>query len=563
MKPMTPPAERVSILLVDDQPSRLLSYEAILEELGENLVRAGSGQEALHLLMRQEFAVILLDVNMPTMDGFETANLIHQHPRYEKTPIIFVTAVHINDLDRLKGYELGAVDYVYIPVVPEILRSKVAVLVELYRNRRELRDKNEDLRRANEELERANDLLRAEKTRELQELNRTLEEANARLEAANLTLSESASRKDEFLALLAHELRNPLNPVRNVIEVLRMDTSPPQVEWGRDLIDKQVRHLTRLIDDLLDINRISMNRLVLVRQALDLREVLTAALDASLDGRTVHPVTTSFPETAVELHGDPVRLTQVFTNLLNNALKFTPAGKGVHVSVTRTDEDDPPVVEVRVRDEGVGIPADKLGRLFELFYQVDSSLTRSHGGLGIGLALVRRLVELHGGGVAAYSAGPGLGSEFVVRLPVNAPAAAEPAPVTSRAGESPGAHRVLVVDDNPDSVDSLALLLTLRGHTVASARSGEAAIETAESFRPDLVLLDIGMPGMSGHDVARTIRAKPWGREVILIALTGWGTDEDRQHSRAAGFDHHLVKPLEPSDLDAAFARLKDRSPVH
>jgi len=556
-------AERVSILLVDDQPSRLLSYEAILEELGENLVRAGSGQEALHLLMQQEFAVILLDVNMPTMDGFETADLIHQHPRYERTPIIFVTAVHINDLDRLKGYELGAVDYVYIPVVPEILRSKVAVLVELYRNRRELRNINEDLLRTNEELERANDLLRAEKTRELQELNHTLEEANARLEAANQTLSESASRKDEFLALLAHELRNPLNPIRNVVEVLRIDGSPAQVEWGRNLIDKQVRHLTRLIDDLLDINRISMNRLVLVRERVDLREIVLAALDASLDGRPVHPLSTSFPESAVELHGDPVRLTQVFMNLLNNALKFTPPGRGIHLAVARTDAEDPPMVEVRIRDEGVGIPAPQLGQLFELFYQVDSSLTRAHGGLGIGLALVKRLVELHGGGVAAYSPGPEQGSEFVVRLPALAAVAPESVPAKAAPKEEPAAHRILVVDDNPDSVDSLALLLKLRGNAVASARSGEAALEVAEAFRPDLVLLDIGMPGMSGHEVARQLRAKPWGQEMILIALTGWGTDEDRKHSHAAGFDHHLVKPLEPSDLDAVLGHLNGRSPVH
>ncbi|HEX7880496.1 MAG TPA: hybrid sensor histidine kinase/response regulator, partial [Candidatus Eisenbacteria bacterium] len=358
--------EPVSILLVDDQPSRLLSYEAILEGLGQNLVRAGSGQEALHLLMKQEFAVILLDVNMPTMDGFETANLIHQHPRYEKTPIIFVTAVHMTDLDRLKGYELGAVDYVYIPVVPEILRSKVAVLVELYRNRRELRSINEDLRRANDELERANDLLRAEKTRELQELNYTLEEANVRLEAANRTLSESASRKDEFLALLAHELRNPLNPIRNVVEVLRMDSSPPQVEWGRDLIDKQVRHLTRLIDDLLDINRITMNRLVLVRERVNLREIVMAALEASVDGRSSHPLSTSFPETPIELHGDSVRLTQIFMNLLNNALKFTPPGNAIHLTVAPTDAEDPPMVEVRIRDEGVGIPAEQIGQLFDL-----------------------------------------------------------------------------------------------------------------------------------------------------------------------------------------------------
>ena len=412
------PNEKVSILLVDDQPSRLLSYEAILEGLGENLVRAHSGQEALQLLMRQEFAVVLLDVNMPTLDGFETARLIHEHPRFEKTPIIFVTAVHVTDLDRLTGDEQGAVDYVYIPVVPEILKSKVQVMVELYRSRRELVRMNAHLKQANLDLEQANDLLRAEKTRELQELNRVLEESNARLAEANRELSESATRKDEFLALLAHELRNPLNPIRNVVEILRLDPSPAHVAEGRDMIDKQVRHLTRLIDDLLDVSRISQARLQLLKERVDLLDILRAAVESSVIAAHPQQIRLAAPGAPVMVEGDVVRLTQIFTNIHTNPRKFSPPGGPIEIEV-RAEEDPPesPMAEVRIRDHGIGIPREALPRLFDMFYQVDPSLTRAHGGLGIGLALVEQLIRLHGGTVQAFSEGTDKGSEFRVRLP--------------------------------------------------------------------------------------------------------------------------------------------------
>ncbi|MBV9620718.1 MAG: hybrid sensor histidine kinase/response regulator, partial [Gammaproteobacteria bacterium] len=288
---------RVNILLVDDQPSRLLTYESILAELGQNLVSARSGVEALEKLMREEFAVVLLDVSMPDMDGFEAARLIHDHPRFEKTPIIFVTGVHISELDRLKGYKAGAVDYVSIPVVPEILRSKVAVLVELYCKRRELRELNENLARTNERLARANSDLQLEKTRQLEALNAALRRSNEELARANRSLHSEVSErariehalkeadrhKDEFLAMLAHELRNPLAPIHNAVQLMRaLPDSGAQHVRLREMVERQLRHLTRLVDDLLDVSRITRGKVQLRRERVELAAIVERAVETSL-----------------------------------------------------------------------------------------------------------------------------------------------------------------------------------------------------------------------------------------------------------------------------------------
>ncbi|HEX5420556.1 MAG TPA: response regulator, partial [Gammaproteobacteria bacterium] len=288
MKTPRSQTERANILLVDDKPSRLLTYEAILESLGQNLVRAYSGEEALLKLLEMEFAAVLLDVNMPGMSGFETASLLREHPICGGTPIIFVTGVHITDLDRLKGYEMGAADYVYVPVVPEILRSKVQVLVQLYLQRRELAKLNDQLKTANAELEAAHTQLQAERTRELQQLNKTLELANAQLvsevgerKRAEAALQEAARRKDEFISILAHELRNPLAAMQSGIEILH--TGPltdEKLEWARGLLHRQMQHLTRLIDDLLDVSRVTTGRVQLQREVLELQSVLRDTLDA-------------------------------------------------------------------------------------------------------------------------------------------------------------------------------------------------------------------------------------------------------------------------------------------
>ncbi len=419
--------ERANILLVDDTPARLLTYEAILGSLGHNLVRAQSGNEALVKLLEMEVATILLDVSMPGMDGFETAAMIRGHPRSAQTPIIFVTGVHLTDLDRLRGYEMGAVDYVSVPVIPEILRGKVSVLVQLYLQRRELSRLNEAMAVANTKLAAAHDQLKADNTRELQSLNRTLERANEQMlgeiaerKRAESLLQDEARRKDEFLAILAHELRNPLSAMHNAVQLMHAaKLGSERVDWVRDLLDRQLKHLTRLIDDLLDVRRITSGSVRLQREPLDLESVLRQSVEAvrSLIDARRHTVAVRFAKDSLYVEGDLVRLTQVFINLLANAAKYTPEGGRIEVTLA-ADAEDGRWSLVRVRDTGAGIPTDMLERVFELFAQANAPETRTHSGLGIGLSLVRGLVALHGGAVWATSDGPGRGSEFVVRLPL-------------------------------------------------------------------------------------------------------------------------------------------------
>ena len=567
---------KVSILLVDDQPSRLLTYESVLDGFGWNLVSARSGLEALDKLMRQEFAVVLLDVSMPDMDGFEAARLIHEHPRFEKTPIIFVTGVHVSELDRLTGYKVGAVDYVSIPVVPEILRGKVAVLVELYLKRRELRELNRTLATANEQLAAANTNLQAEKTRELETLNRVLQRANTELEQANRTLqSEIAERtrveqalkaadrhKDEFLAMLAHELRNPLAPILNAVQLIRKKPlTDPQLLWSRDVIERQLGHLTRLVDDLLDVSRITRGKINLSRETVEVADLVARAVETvqPLIAERGHQLHLSVAPQSIRVFGDPLRLTQAVGNVLSNAAKYTE--NGGQISLTARQVDD--TVEIRVQDTGIGIPADMQPVIFDMFTQLNVPTGRAQSGLGIGLALVRKLLEMHGGSVSAFSEGNGRGSEFLITLPVI------PSEITAGNGRTAVGldsnvggeavqvrRRILVADDNSDALESLATLLELSGHEVFSAANGALALESAEQNLPEVALLDIGMPKLDGYEVARRIRAQPWGRSITLVALTGWGQESDRRRSGEAGFDSHLVKPLDLDKLTALLERL-------
>jgi signal transduction histidine kinase len=578
---------KVSILLVDDQPSRLLTYESILAGLGQNLVSARSGLEALDKLMRQEFAVVLMDVSMPDMDGFEAARLIHEHPRFEKTPIIFVTGVHVSELDRLTGYKVGAVDYVSIPVVPEILRSKVAVLVELYLKRRELRELNRTLAQANERLAEANTTLQAEKTRELEQLNRVLQRANSELEQANQTLqSEVAERarveqalkeadrhKDEFLAMLAHELRNPLAPILNAVQLMRRKSlADPQLTWSRDVIERQLGHLTRLVDDLLDVSRITRGKINLSREPVEVGALMARAVETVQPSITErgHQLSVEVPSEPIRVYGDPLRLIQALGNVLANAAKYTELPGRISL-VARLEGEN---VEIRVRDTGIGIPEALLPRIFDMFTQLKNESGRLQSGLGIGLALVRKLLEMHGGTVTAFSEGVGLGSEFVITLPVisndsvRAAVGAEGKSngrgtlLAASADADPSApperirRRILVADDNSDALESLATLLELGGHEVFSASNGALALESAERHLPDVALLDIGMPKLDGYEVARRIRSQPWGQRITLVALTGWGQDSDRRRSGEAGFDSHLVKPLDLDKLTELLGRL-------
>ena len=367
-------------------------------------------------------------------------------------------------------------------------------------------------------------------------------------------LEEADHRKDEFLAMLAHELRNPLAPLRNALHIVRQ-RGPDRRAVTRhalDLMDRQVGHLVRLVDDLLDVSRITRGKVELRKEAIDLAEAATRAVESArplIDARR-HRLTYEGPPAPVRVEADPVRLTQVIGNLLTNAAKYTDEGGRITLTVGWEAGE----AVVRVRDTGVGIAPEMLPRVFDLFTQVERTLDRAQGGLGIGLTLVRSLVELHGGSVQAFSGGVGAGSEFVVRLPARADAEDRgretrpgvAAPVTPR--------RILVVDDNLDSAETLAQLLQLSGHQARTAHNGPGALAAAGAFRPEVVLLDIGLPGMDGYEVARRLRAGPGGEKMLLVAQTGYGQEEDRCRSRQAGFDAHLVKPVDPGALQALLA---------
>ncbi|MFL6214182.1 MAG: PAS domain S-box protein [Blastocatellia bacterium] len=372
---------------------------------------------------------------------------------------------------------------------------------------------------------------------------------------AEESLIEADRRKDEFLAMLAHELRNPLAPIRNAAQLLRRLGPPvPELQWARDVIDRQIGHLGRLVDDLLDVSRITEGKVTLRKETVDLVAVIGSALEASrpLIEERNHQLSVALPEHPLRVEGDPTRLTQVVSNLLNNAAKFTPEGGHIWLSAEAVDNQ----VVLRVRDTGAGIAADLLPHVFDLFRQADRSLDRSQGGLGVGLTLVRRLLELHGGSVEAFSEGPERGSEFVVRLPSLARQieVGRAASVIQSDELAAAPCRILVVDDNVDSAESIALLLELNGHQVRMAHDGPTALEVAGSFRPEVIVLDIGLPGMDGYEVARRLRNDSAIREALLIALTGYGQDEDRQQSLAAGFDHHLVKPIDTDTLQDLIA---------
>lgn len=544
------PQAPVKILLVDDQPGRLLTYRTILEPLNETLVSVSSGMEALKRLMDDDFAVILLDVNMPEMDGFETASLIHQHPRFEKTPIIFVTAVNVTDMDRLRGYKLGAVDYVMVPVIPEILRSKVEVLAELHRKRRELQALNESLAADNQALQR-------EKAAQLEALNQSLREANEALGLRNAELQvevaerqrmeqqlrDADQRKDEFLATLAHELRNPLAPLQNALSIRRVELEG-RADPLQDTMERQMHHLVRLIDDLLDVARVTRGKLVLRPRDASLGDVLATAIEIATPaieaGR--HRFTSTLPTDALPLHADPERLAQVFANVLNNAAKYSDPGGQVHLEAHR----DGDTAVVRISDQGIGLSADQLDTVFELFRQVDTGVERTRGGLGIGLTLVRQLTEMHGGHVSVTSPGPGKGSTFEVRLPLSNSTKPAEAPALVSPAKLPK-QRILVVDDNRDSADTLAMMLRVLGQEAIALYDPQAVEAAVDDYAPGLAFLDIGMPGRSGYDVARALRDRH-GDALRLVAITGWGQPEDRARTREAGFEAHVVKP---PDVDA------------
>ncbi|AEG91508.1 PAS domain-containing hybrid sensor histidine kinase/response regulator [Ramlibacter tataouinensis] len=373
-------------------------------------------------------------------------------------------------------------------------------------------------------------------------------------------LREADTRKDEFLATLAHELRNPLAPIRNAVHLMGY-AGGHKVDFRQlhDMLERQVLHMVRLVDDLMEASRISRGKIELRRERLELADVLRAAVESSRPEmeRMGHDFRCSPPQASLPVHGDAVRLAQVFSNLLNNAAHYTERGGRIELSAWA----EAGQACVSVRDNGIGIAPEQLPRLFEMFSQVDRRHSGAQSGLGIGLSLAQRLAGMHGGSVRVHSAGLGCGSEFTVRLPLLAPAAAGPRPHRRFAAEALVVARVLVVDDNPDAADSLALLIATLGAQARVAHDGASALALAQDWQPQLVLLDLGMPGMDGYEVARRLRARHGGRALTLAALTGWGQERDRQRTRQAEFDHHLVKPVEPETLRALLtARARGRS---
>jgi PAS domain S-box-containing protein len=768
------PEPRANVLLVDDCPAGLRALEEMLADLGHNLVMAGSGEEALRRLHEQDFAVVLLDVRAGGQGGFETARRIRSHDRAPHTPVIFLTANGDGRLSAEQAYALGAVDYLIKPLVPVILRAKVAGFVELFRKAEQVKRQAERLRQVErreferklaeedarfraltehssdavtlvgadgtvlysspssqrvlgyaadeflgrsgfeivhpEDLERVRDRLgelaraagapvtaelrvrhkdgswrwvecvgtnllaepavravvvnfrditsRHEATDALRESEQRfarfmqhlpglawIKDLEGRYVFANdaamrafgrpradlygktdeevfppetaaqfrendrralaggagvqviealehsdgtrhhslvskfpilgpdgqpslvggmaidvteriqmeAALRDADRRKDEFLAMLAHELRNPLAPIRNAVHIMKLvGPVEPNLQRSREMIERQSLHLARLVDDLLDVSRITRGKIALHREPVELASVIARAVETSrplIDARR-HELTVTLPPESVRVEADVTRLAQVVGNLLNNAAKYTEEGGRIGLTV----EAAPAQAVLRVRDSGVGIPADLLPRVFDLFTQGDRSLARSEGGLGIGLTLVRSLVEMHGGSVEARSEGPGKGSEFVVRLPALrvSPARTETADGPSRCQAR--ARRVLVVDDSPDAADSLALWLKIEGHEVRTAPDGPTALEAAAAFRPEVIFLDIGLPRMDGYEVARRLRGQLGLRDATLIAVTGYGQEEDRRRAEEAGFDAHLVKPADPEALERLLA---------
>lgn len=518
---MKPLLEPVHFLLVDDLSENLLALEGLLRREGLVLLKAKSGPEALELLLQHDVALALVDVQMPGMNGFDLAELMRGTERTKSVPIIFVTAGAHDQQRRFMGYEAGAVDFIHKPIEPDILRSKAAVFFDLYRQRQAVARQRDELRAATEE-----------NTRLLKEARRYAD-----------ALEEADRRKDEFVATLAHELRNPLAPIRTGLQILKMDAHSENADEVRDMMDRQLNHMVRMIDDLLDISRISQGKIELRKEKVNIQSVVDSALETSrplLDVKS-HKLTLDLPDADLWIDADFTRVSQIISNILNNAAKYTPDGGEIRLEVRKERSE----VVIRVKDNGAGIPREMLHRIFELFTQINRTQEQSQGGLGIGLALVKHLVGLHGGEIMVESEGMGKGSTFTVRLPA---AAAMPQSAEAEQDAPDFAAtslKVLVVDDNEASAKTTGWMLEMIGHQPVLAHTGPDALDMARAQRPDVIVLDIGLPGMDGYSVCRELRKDPQFKHTVLIAQTGWGQQRDRELAHEAGFDHHLVKPVE------------------
>lgn len=533
----TPSLTPVHFLLVDDLEENLLALEALLRRPELVLLRARTGFEALELLLQHEVALALVDVQMPGMDGFELAELMRGTDRTRRVPIIFLTAGTSDSQRRFRGYEAGAVDFLQKPIEPDILRSKTDVFFELYRQRQEVARQRDDLKLATDQI-----------TQLLQESQRQ-----------SAALREADQRKDEFLAMLAHELRNPLAPIRTAVDLIRfLPVENQELHSACEIVSRQVFHMVRLIDDLLDVARIARGKIELQFEHCDLAQLARRTaedLRKTLESKGLHiDVETGDQQLIVD--GDSVRLAQIIGNLLHNSGKFTPAGGTVTVrSGMNADQNE---AWVSVQDTGIGMQSELISKLFEPFYQANQSLDRKLGGLGLGLALAKGMIELHSGSIVASSDGPGHGSMFTLRVPLSKkPHALESVP-QQEIGPPNAKIRVLLIEDNRDAARILQSLINLLGHEAQFALDGQTGLEQIRDQHPDIVISDLGLPGdFSGYHVAETVRSDRSLDEVFLVALSGYGQEDDRRKAFEAGFNQFLVKPV---DLDTLRSVLESRS---
>jgi signal transduction histidine kinase/ActR/RegA family two-component response regulator len=497
------PGDRVLLLALTTKDAAVA--RDLLGAAGIDVESCATFAALLHELESGAAVLAIAEEKMSVEDSARLAAVLREQPPWSDLPVLLFTRPGADSpVSRDAVLTLGNVTLLERPL-------RVTALLSAVRSAVRARQRQYQIRSHLDERERAAEALRV-----------------------------ADQRKDEFLATLGHELRNPLAPLLTGLHLLRMTSNrDPGIARITAVMERQLTHLVRLVDDLLEVSRITRGVIDVQREPLDLATLVRSALETTrpMFEAAGHRLTVDLPELPISIQGDSVRLTQVFANLLTNAAKYTNAGGSISVTVRRAGER----AVIAVRDNGIGIPTDHLDSVFDMFMQVDRSNRRSQGGLGIGLTLVRSLVTMHGGTVQARSAGPGRGSEFVVTLPVTAQQAARAEQPRSIAMFPP--RRILVVDDNQDAADTLGSLLTALGATVAVVHGGAAALEAFSTFNPDTVLLDLGMPGMDGYDVARRIRAMEGHPDTLLIALTGWGQDHDYRQSRAAGFDHHLVKP--------------------
>ena len=575
-----PEKKKVNLLLVDDSEANLIAMRAILEDLDENLIAVDSGKRALRTLLDQDFAVVLLDVDMPLIDGFEVATMMRQVQKLRHTPIIFLTALYQNESAVAKGYALGAVDYIFKPIEPEILKAKVRFFIELYRKSAEITEQSELLREANRRLDDLNLNLERrvdERTAQLEtaiaDLEREIAERKLiERERERLLHSEQAARaeaeranrlKDEFLATISHELRTPLNSILGWIKILNEGADKDTAERALEVIDRNARAQAQLVEDILDISRTVSGKLPLQLDAADPRLIVEAVIE------TVRPTLTSKKlklETDIgaevtPLTADAMRLQQVIWNLLTNAIKFTPNGGQVWLSLQQQNER----LRLEVRDSGEGIDKDFLPFVFDRFRQADGSTTRRHGGLGLGLAIAQSVVEAHNGTIQVTSEGIGKGACFTVELPVIAPqpeAGSRPQSGAKTSAEEAAllaGMRVLIVDDHEDTRDLLRFILSEREASIQTAASVEEALTIVRDWQPHLILSDLGMPDSDGYQLVKKLRSTNGTGQIPVVALTGYAMDEERMRALAMGFQGFLTKPVNPEKLISLLVDFRQR----